>query len=106
MWPTSAWRNSKMRSAMPDVLSRCPARMNSGMASSGKLSSPGAMRCTTIVSGTTGLTHDTAARCQRHRERDRHLDGDQEPERGEHQKDGKVHARSSDPHVGGTAAAP
>ena len=56
MWPTRACAKRKMRVAMPEVLSSWPARINNGTASSGKLSRPGAMRWTTMESGTTGLS--------------------------------------------------
>jgi hypothetical protein len=36
---------------MPDAFISVPARMNSGMASSGKDWTPAVMRCTAIVSG-------------------------------------------------------
>ena len=52
MWPTSAIANSKIREAMPPEFSRLPASTNSGMASSGKLSMPDVMRCTTSDIGT------------------------------------------------------
>ena len=51
MCPTSAVANSKMRAAMPPEFRMLPASTKSGMASSGKLSIPGAIRCTTIPGG-------------------------------------------------------
>jgi len=51
-WPSNAWAKSKMRVARPPLFIRLPARMNSGIASSGKESRPGAMRWTTTVIGT------------------------------------------------------
>ena len=49
--PTSASEKSKIRCEMPPKLSRLPASTKSGIASSGKLSMPGAIRCTTTDSG-------------------------------------------------------
>ena len=50
-WPTTASAKSKIRCEIPPALSRLPASTKSGIASSGKLSMPGAIRCTTTENG-------------------------------------------------------
>ena len=50
-----------MRSVMPAVFIRFPARMKNGTARSGKLSTPFTMRCATTISGTCPETITKAA---------------------------------------------
>ena len=50
--PTRASAKLKIRSVMPEVFIRLPARMKNGTASSGKLSTPLMTRCATTIAGT------------------------------------------------------
>ncbi len=54
--PTSAVAKVKIRSVMPAVFIRLPARMKNGTASSGNESTPLTIRCATTASGTEPVT--------------------------------------------------
>ena len=53
--PTRASAKLKIRSVMPAVFIRLPARMKNGTASKGKLSTPLIMRCATTIGGVAPL---------------------------------------------------